>query len=117
MDDENDDYILRTQGHVTVVRLKVENLTGTGDIHRIQDALNGLVDGGVRRLVVDFKYVKYAASAALGMLLGLQKKLSACSGHLVLSRVDNISALLDVSRTRRMFQIATDPKEAVKLLS
>ncbi len=110
------DLVIRTRGHVTVVRLKTANLTNILDVNRIQQELLSLIDNGHTRLVLDLKNVRYAGSSALGMLLALNQHMKSRGGKLVLSRADTVTELLKVSKTLRLFTLAEDPKQAVKML-
>jgi anti-anti-sigma factor len=115
MDYETPDLVVREVSGVTIVRLKNANLTGMLEIQHITSEINQLLDRGVRKLVFDFKYVKHASSAALGLLIALQKRMTSLSGTLVLSHSENIAELLDVSRTAHLFKLAADPKAAFKM--
>jgi len=115
MKEQSSDYILRTQEGVTVVRLRPENLLGILDVNRIQDRLSGLVEAGHHRMVIDLKYVRHAGSAALGMLIALNQLIKSRNGQLVLSHTEFIEPLLEASRTRKLFVIAPDPREAVRM--
>lgn len=112
MDYETPDLVVREIKGITIVRLKNENLTGMLEIQHITAEVESLVDNGVRKLVFDFKYTRHIGSAALGMLIALQKKMDRVSGKMILSHSENISELLQVSRTANLFTLATDPKSA-----
>lgn len=115
MDYETDDYKVRLLGQVTVVRLKHANFTGVLDVNRVSDELKGMIDNGLRKLVVDFKHVQHCGSAGLGMLLGLHHKMKEEGGRMVISHPETIAELLRISRTSSLFKTAADPREAVKL--
>jgi anti-anti-sigma regulatory factor len=66
--------------------------------------------------VFDFKYVRHASSAALGLLIALQKKMDTNGGKMILSHSENIRDLLHVSRTSSLFRLADDPKSAFAML-
>ncbi len=112
MDYETPDIVVRDVKGVTIVRLKNANLTGMLEIQHVTSELNQLIEKGVRKLVFDFKYVRHAGSAALGMLIALQKKMDARGGKMVISHSENIAELLTVSRTSSLFKQAGDPKAA-----
>ena len=112
MDYETPDLVVREVDGVTIVRLRNANLTGMLEMQHITFEVNQLLDRGVRKLVFDFKYVRHASSAALGLLIALQKKMDALGGKLVLSHSENIADLLNVSRTAHLFKLAKDPKSA-----
>ena len=116
MDYETPDILVREVKGVTIVRLKNANLTGMLEIQHVTSELDQLLERGVRKLVFDFKYVRHASSAALGMLIALQKKVDKLGGKLILSHSENISELLRVSRTASLFTLADDPKAAFAMI-
>ena len=115
MDYETQDYKVRDFDGVTVVRLKHANLTGVLEVTRIGDELKALIDGGVRKLVVDFKHVEHCGSAGLGLLIALHRKMQATGGRMVLSHPESIDELLKISNTAGLFDKAADPKVAAKM--
>jgi anti-anti-sigma factor len=116
MDYETPDLVVREVKGITIVRLKNANLTGVLEIQHVTSEFDQLLDRGVRKLVFDFKYVKHVGSAALGMMIALQKKIDRLGGKLVLSHSENIAELLNVSRTASLFKLASDPKSAFAML-
>jgi len=115
MDYETPDMVVREVENVTIARIRYANLTDIFQIQRMTAELERLMDTGVRKLIIDFKYVRHAGSASLGMLIQLQKKMKGLGGSMILSHAENIDELLSVSRTKPMFKLATDPKSAFKL--
>ena len=116
MDYETSELVVREVSGVTIVRLKNAHLTGMMEIQHITSELDQLLERGVRKLVLDFKYVKHAGSAALGLLISLQKKMDKLSGTMILSHSENIADLLHVSRTANLFKLASDPKTAFTMI-
>jgi anti-anti-sigma factor len=115
MEYETDDLLVREVDGITIVRLRKPDMTGTQELNHIQAEIDGLMDRGVTKLMVDFKYVRLVGSAALGMLIRLQKRMNLAGGKLVLSHSENIAELLRISRTAVLFKLAADPREARKL--
>ena len=115
MEYETEDYKVRDFDGVTVVRLKHPNLTGVLEVTRIGEELKAMVDGGVRKLVIDFKHVQHCGSAALGLLIAINQKMKESKGRLVLSHPENIEELLRISKTASLFKVAADPKVAVTM--
>jgi anti-anti-sigma regulatory factor len=111
-DYETDDLLVREVEGVTIVRVRNPNLDGLMEINRITAELDALLGRGVRKLIFDFKYVRHAGSAALGLLISLQQKVDDCDGTLVLSHAEHVRELLKVSRTTGKFKLADDPREA-----
>jgi anti-anti-sigma factor len=116
MDYETSELLVREVKGITIVRLKNANLTGMLEIQHITAEVNQMLDRGVRKLVFDFKYVKHAGSAALGLLIALQKKMDKLGGIMILSHAENIADLLKVSRTSSLFKQASDPKAAFSMI-
>jgi anti-anti-sigma factor len=112
MDYETPDLVVREVNGVTIVRLKNSNLTGMLEIQHITSEFDQIIARGVRKLVFDFKYVRHAGSAALGLLIALQKKMDRLGGKMVISHSENIADLLTVSKTTSLFKCASDPKSA-----
>ncbi len=115
MDYETPDLLVREVNGVTIVRLRGENLTGTQELQHIAAEVDGLIDRGANKLVLDFKYVRHAGSAALGLLIRLQKRMNLAGGRMVLSHPEHIAELLRVSRTTGLFKLSPDPRAAAKL--
>ena len=113
MEHQTNDYALVEQDNICVVRLRLPNLLNIVDVNRIGDQLNGIIDRGARRLVLDLKKTSYLGSAALGMLLALSKKVRDTNGRMIISHPEHLLPLLKVSRTERLFELAVDPREAM----
>lgn len=109
------DYARHDHLGISVITLQLESLLGVIDVNRVSGELMALVEGGTRKLVLDLQNVKYAGSAALGMLLGLAAELNARGGRLVLANSEHIDPLLKVTRARGMFQIAPDVIKAMEM--
>ena len=111
------DFIMRQYDGVTVVRFTTEHLVGGQDLDRITAELRDLIDAGVRKLVLDFKHVRYINSATLSMLLSVHAKLSEVHGKLVVSHPENIAELLRVSKMEKLFPTAENPKLALTMFA
>ena len=116
-DYETDEYKVRHYEGVRVVRFKTQNLTGILEVNRISDEIQNMIAQGVRKLVLDFKHVEHCGSAALGMMIAVNRKMQDVSGKLVLSHPEKIEELLRVSKTQKLFQLADDPKIAVEMIA
>src|SRR5712671_5596884 len=75
MEYETEDYKVREYDGVTVVRLKHANLTGLLEVTRLSEELKAMIDGGIRKLVIDFKHVDHCGSSGLGLLIALNKQM------------------------------------------
>jgi anti-anti-sigma factor len=116
MSEISPDLVIRQRGAITIIRIKTANLTSILDVTRMNRDIAELIAAGQTRLVLDLKYVRYAGSAALGMLLDIANRIRSAGGKLVLSHPENIEELLRVSKTIRLFTLAPDPREAIRML-
>ena len=116
MDYETPDILVRVQERVTIVRVKTENLTSMNDIGRLSGSMNRILSEGTLRLVIDFKLVKHIGSAALGLLISMQKQMKELGGRMIISHPEHIAELLEVSQTVKLFELAPDTKAAFELL-
>lgn len=110
------DLVTRHIDGVTVIRLRLSNVTSAADITRLTATIKEMIDSGSTRVVLDLKHVRYVGSATLGMLLALHQSISDKGGKLVLSRYEPVAQLLRISKTGRLFMLAPDPKSAVALI-
>ncbi len=110
------DLTVRHREGVTVIRLKLSNVSSSADIARLTATIEEMIEGGNTRLVLDLKHVRYVGSATLGMLLALRQTINRKEGKLVLSHPEPIQELLRISKTERLFTLAPDPKSAVELI-
>ena len=108
------DYSLHQHEGVAVLSIELESLLSIIDVNRLSAEITNLVESGMKRMVLDLQKVKFAGSAALGMLLALSSDLRARGGKLVLANTHHIDPLLKVTRSRGVFTIATDTLRAME---
>ena len=106
-----------SRGH-TVVMFQTSSLMNPGDMERVGATLTKLAEdlrGG--RLVLDFSKVQFISSQAVGVILTLNKKLTARAAPgetLVLCGVGpQLMQLLKITRLDRLLTIKATQKEAV----
>jgi anti-sigma B factor antagonist len=87
-------------GDVTVVRVNLPMLRDDEETGSVFDALYALVEGtGRRKFVLDVGAIQYFASAALGKLMTLNRKVREADARLVLCRVTpTVERILQVTR-------------------
>lgn len=82
---EGANVLIRNEGDITVVTFEDPRLLEAYKIEKIGTELYPLVDTLDRKkLVLDFSKVQFFASAAIGLLINLQKKSAAIDGTLVI---------------------------------
>jgi len=100
----------------TVVEFLTSSLMDPIELESISQAIFHLVDDQDKRiLVLDFERVQFLSSQAIGILLSLNKKLSALKGsRLILCRVgERLMQLIKITRLDRVLVIKPTQKEAV----
>jgi anti-sigma B factor antagonist len=103
-------------GEVTVVNFVDRKILDEQNIQKIGDELYGLVDNqGRQKILLNFSNVQYLSSAALGKLIGMNKKVQAAGGKLVLCNIDsNVFELFEITKTNKLFNIQKDEQSALQ---
>ena len=102
-------------GDVTVVRFLAPRIADEQEILDIFAALSRLVEGGVRKLVLNLGDVEYLASYGVGKLAGLDRRVLAAGGRLALCRLTPVvSEIIDIMQLRRKFLIYGTEQEALQ---
>jgi anti-sigma B factor antagonist len=113
----DDIYKLREYGERAVVAFQTSSLMNAADVERLRADLIRLVDQEKRvHLILDFRRVQFVSSQMIGILLTLNKKLTAVPGAtpLVLCGVGpQVMELLKITRLDRLVTIKPTRKEAL----
>jgi len=102
----------------TVVEFKTASLMDPVVLEQIGQALYKLVDEqDKRRIIMDFEKVDYISSQAIGIILTMNKKLSASKhSKLILCGVGpKLMELIKITRLDRLLTIKPTQKEALKV--
>lgn len=102
----------------TVVEFRNPSLMDPIELEQVAQSLYRLVDAEDRRkIVLDFERVQYLSSQAIGIILTMNKKLSALSGSkLVLCGVgQKLMELIKITRLDKILTIKPSQREAVKV--
>lgn len=103
----------------TVIEFRTASLMDPIELEQIGQSLYHLVDAQDKRLVVmDFEKVEYLSSQAIGIVLTMNKKLSALkNSRLILCGVgERLMQLLKITRLDRILTIKPSQREAIKVL-
>ena len=77
------DFTTRQESGATVIEFATDNLLGLADLNRLGPRLLALANQAEgQKLVLDLSRVRYAGSAALGLLLKLDVATKECAGKL-----------------------------------
>jgi anti-sigma B factor antagonist len=101
----------------TIVEFTSPSLMDPIELEQIAQQLYKLVDEqDKRRIILDFEKVQYLSSQAIGILLAMQKKLSALKkSNLILCGVGaRLMELLRITRLDKVLTIKPSQKEAIK---
>jgi anti-anti-sigma factor len=115
-DYETADYVVRNRDGVTIVRLNTPSLGGSLEVSRVLGDLRAMIEKGVRKMVLDLKHLEFCASAGLGLLVDVNRRLGAAGGKLVISHPEKIEEILTVTKLKPLFTLAAGPAEGVELL-
>jgi anti-sigma B factor antagonist len=101
----------------TVIEFKTPSLMDPVELQNIADAPYKIVDEQDKRLIIlDFEQVQYISSQAIGIILTMNKKLSALkNSKLILCGIGpRLMELLKITRLDKILTIKASQKEAVK---
>jgi anti-sigma B factor antagonist len=72
------------------------------------------LEGGARKLLVDFTQTGYIDSSGLGVLVSLSKKIREQGGELRLAGLnDDLRTLFELTKLDTLFQITDSPEQAL----
>lgn len=107
------DITTRTQGDVTVVSLPGSLDSKTSP--QAQQALDGILASGVRKMVIDFTALDYISSAGLRVLLGAAKRLSVAGGALHLFGLnETVREVFEISGFATILRVFATEADALK---
>ena len=85
---------------------------------QFKECMVALLDGGVRRLVIDLSEVTFIDSTALGVLIGGVRRVNGVSGSMALVVVSRpVQRVLSVTGLDRVFSTYATRDEAVEALA
>ena len=98
---------------VDVMILSADGGLNAANADRFVSDIEELIDGGLRRLIIDCTRLEYVSSAGIGVLLGLSRRMKQRGGEVKLSSVKGlIVQALHIARLDSMFQIYRDVDQA-----
>lgn len=108
-----------TVGEVTVIRVRATRLWDDAATDALFDQVYALIEDPARhKFVLDVGAIEYLASAALGKLVTLGRKVRAARGRLVLCDVPGpVQRLLQLTHLDEMLLAYDSEREAVRALA
>lgn len=109
----------RKQGGVTVIEFEDRKILEELIINQIGERLSEIIEAeSDPRLLLDFQHVEHLSSAALGMLITLNKQLTERHGRLVLANINkDIYEVFKITRLNKLFNIQNSTDDAIKALA
>lgn len=113
------DLNIRRDGDVCVVEFKDRKILEELQIRQIGDRMNELVEAEpAPKILLDFRNVEHLSSAALGILITLNKQVIVQQGQLVLANIHpQIYEVFKITRLNRLFNIQATTEDALKAFS
>ena len=116
MPDSKPNLKVHKQGEVCVVEFEDRKILEEHVINQIGERLGEIVeDEPDPKLLLDFRNVEHLSSAALGMLITLNKQLGERQGRLVLANIHpQIYEVFKITRLNKLFTIHSNTEDAIK---
>ncbi len=97
-----------------VMIVRVEGQLVVGNRNELKDHLQGLLEKGERRFLIDFAQTGYIDSSGLGALVTLGRKVREEGGDLRLSGLnEDLRALFELTKLDTLFAISETPDQAL----
>jgi anti-anti-sigma factor len=107
------DVRTRTEGEVTIIAFAGNLDSNTSPA--AQQAIDGILAGGAKKMVVDFSALDYISSAGLRVLLGAAKKLQPPAGGLRLFGLnETVREVFEISGFAKILQLRASEAEAME---
>ncbi|MFF8565838.1 STAS domain-containing protein [Streptomyces albidoflavus] len=104
----------RTAGDVTILGLAGKITINGGDVE-LRSAVNGQLDAGVRKILLDLGEVTTVDSSGVGELVSLYTRISNRDGRLkLLNLPPKVRDILAITQLITVFEVFDDEDEAVK---
>jgi anti-sigma B factor antagonist len=97
-----------------VVVVKVDGQLIVGNRHELKDLIQSALDGGARRLLIDFSGTGYIDSSGLGALVSISKRVREAGGELRLSGLnEDLRSLFELTKLDTLFTISETSGQAL----
>jgi anti-sigma B factor antagonist len=104
--------LTKGSGGVTVVQ--VDGQLIVGNRHELKELIQGALDSGERRVLVDFSRTGYIDSSGLGALVSISKRVRETGGELRIAGLnDDLRSLFELTKLDTLFTISETPDQAL----
>jgi anti-sigma B factor antagonist len=100
--------VVSHEGDISLAHFTDRRILDELTIHELETELTTLIKTGAPpvKLILDFSTVEHLSSAALGMLITLNKEIGACKGRLGLAHIrPQILEVFKITRLNKLFSI------------
>ncbi len=105
-------FTITKQGDVSIVAIEGQLIVSNRQ--ELKQKMLEELDGGARKLLVDFTQTGYIDSSGLGVLVSLSKKIREQGGALRLAGLnDDLRTLFELTKLDTLFQIADTRDQAL----
>ena len=105
-------FTITKQGDISVVEIDGQLIVANRQ--DLKQMMLDALDGGARKLLVDFTKTGYIDSSGLGVLVSLSKKIREQGGELRLAALnDDLRTLFELTKLDSLFQIADSREQAL----
>lgn len=105
-------FTITKQGDVSVVAIEGQLIVSNRQ--ELKQKMLEELEGGARKLLVDFSQTGYIDSSGLGVLVSLSKKIREQGGALRLAGLnDDLRTLFELTKLDTLFQIADTREQAL----
>jgi anti-sigma B factor antagonist len=102
--------------HIAVLELSGKMMGGP-ETMALHDHVKGLINDGIKKVVIDLGNVKWINSSGMGILMACMTTLSNAGGKLVLARVsEKVNSLLMITQLIKVFETYETVDRAVAAL-
>ncbi|HEY5218287.1 MAG TPA: STAS domain-containing protein [Gemmatimonadaceae bacterium] len=105
-------FAIITQGDVSIIEIDGQLIVGNRQ--ELKQKMLDALDGGARKLLVDFAKTGYIDSSGLGVLVSLSKKIREQGGELRLAALnEDLRTLFELTKLDTLFQISDSREQAL----
>ncbi|GMU24123.1 MAG: hypothetical protein AMXMBFR13_42000 [Phycisphaerae bacterium] len=110
---------VRKQDDVCIVEFEDRKILEEHIINQIGERLSEIIDSESEpKLLLDFRRVEHLSSAALGMLITLNKQLGDRQGRMALANIHpQIFEVFKITRLNKLFNIQSSSEDALRALA
>ncbi|RMH63517.1 MAG: anti-sigma factor antagonist [Calditrichaeota bacterium] len=103
----------KIENHIAVLSLSGKMMGGP-ETTSIHDHIKGLIQDGIKNVVIDLGEVKWMNSSGMGVLMAAKTTLDNAEGRLVLARVtEKVQSLLIITQLIKVFETYETVERAI----